>query len=124
MDKLDNIFKLQDILNSKFKLSVTDMDNMSEEERVSWVRNYTTVAIMEAGEVLKACGERWWKKDKDWKGMQDVQEEIIDLLHFVLCSAMAAGMNSETLHERYILKNKRNHTREDWAVNSDQRHSS
>ncbi|GAF69461.1 unnamed protein product [marine sediment metagenome] len=119
MDMFKIMVTLQDELNGKFSLSSREISEMELDERLIWIRKYMEAAVIEVGEVIMAAKGRWWKIDKDYKGMENVREEIIDLLHFVLAAGLASGMTAEDIFERYCDKNQRNHTRKDWAINNE-----
>ena len=85
-------------------------------------QNFININILacldELSEVLR---ETAWKNPKyikgGWKINQELnedkfKEEIIDLWHFVINLTLAAGMNHEELYNKFCLKNKINHERQ------------
>ena len=52
-----------------------------------------------------------WKKTQQLDE-EKYKEEIIDLWHFVINLSISAGMTHEEVFERYLGKNKENHTRQ------------
>lgn len=116
--QLDKIFQLQDDLNSRFGKGQKEIMILPEAERIQIIRDYTENVIIEAGEVLKASGARWWKFDKDYSGMKHIQEEIIDCFHFLISAFLATGGTVEDFYKVYKEKNNYNHVRPDWQINN------
>ena len=59
MDKLDEIFDLQDALNKRIGVNT---DAMSEEEKAKWVLNYTRAMQQEIAELIDSVPWKWWAK--------------------------------------------------------------
>ena len=55
MDKLDEIFDLQDALNKRIGVNT---DNMSDEEKAKWVLNYTRAMQQETAELIAEKNNR------------------------------------------------------------------
>lgn len=117
MQKLEELFSLQDKLNARFGWSQENLLQLSEEERLQRVRNYLEVLMVESGEALKAAKARWWKQEKDFQGWDHLKEEIIDCFHFLASAYLAAGGTAEDFYGIYLRKNQFNHERKDWAIN-------
>ena len=71
----------------------------------------------EAVEIMKETAyknpdyvEFGWKKGQTFNE-EKFKEEIVDLMHFVLNLSIAADMDAEELHMRYLIKNKVNYER-------------
>ena len=116
-NKLEEIFALQNKLNSRFGWSQENLLQLSEDERLERVRKYLEVLMVESGEALLAAKARWWKQEKDWKGWDHLKEEIVDCFHFLASAYLAAGGTAEDFHGTYVRKNQFNHERTDWAIN-------
>ena len=50
---------------------------------------------------------KWWKKENKMNN-DKIQEEIIDIWHFLIEISIEAGINSEKLVKKYIEKNQEN----------------
>lgn len=112
MDKLEEIFKKQEELQSRF-LDV---------EEIPYNQEYININILacldELSEVLR---ETQWKNPKyikyGWKKTQEFnllnyKKELIDLLHFYINLCLSAGIDANELFDMYIQKNKENHGRQ------------
>ena len=114
---LEEIFNLQDSLNSKFDLSQEQFLLLSEEDRLEWVNKFMVVMIGEAFEVQKACKARWWKQEKDFKGVDHIKEELVDCLHLLVSGMLAIGMSPQEVYIKYRDKNLHNSVRTDRKIN-------
>lgn len=119
MDRLEEIFQLQDKLNARFGWSQEDITSLHQIEQLQKMRNFLEALTIEAGEALKAAGGRWWKIDKDFQGLSHFQEECIDVLHFLISAFLASGGTADDLYRIYVAKNSHNHVREDWSINNE-----
>ena len=57
MDKLDNIFELQDELNRRIGV---DMSSMNDEDRAKWILNYVRAMQQELAELTDSVPWKWW----------------------------------------------------------------
>jgi hypothetical protein len=73
--------------------------------------------IVEAGEALLAAKARWWKKEKDFKGVQHLKEEIVDTCFFAFSAFLSQGGTADEFYEIYTQKHKFNTERKDWQIN-------
>lgn len=67
----------------------------------------STALVHEAIELQRETNWKWWKKDNSIE-REKIQEEIIDIWHFLLQLSIEAGLDSRKLIELYIKKNKEN----------------
>jgi dimeric dUTPase (all-alpha-NTP-PPase superfamily) len=109
MDKLDNIFELQDELNRRIGV---DMSAMNDEDRTKWILNYVRAMQQELAELTDSVPWKWWAKYQDFD-KQNAKVEIVDLFHFLISLAQVMGMSAEDVHEAYLKKNKVNHDRQE-----------
>jgi phosphoribosyl-ATP pyrophosphohydrolase len=63
--------------------------------------------VHEAVELQRETNWKWWKKDKIMDN-EKLQEEIIDLWHFLIQLSIEAGFEPQTLISKYREKNKEN----------------
>ena len=109
MDKLDNIFELQDELNRRIGV---DMSAMNDEERAKWILNYVRAMQQELAELTDSVPWKWWAKYQEFD-KQNAKVEIVDLFHFLISLAQVMGMSADDVHEAYLKKNKVNHDRQE-----------
>jgi len=114
-DKLEQMMFIQNKLNSKVGLSIYDAFNLSQKERLSWIRRYGQALFVELAEVYEELDYKWWKaKEVD---ENKIKEELIDVLHFFLSMCLLSGMDADQVYKIYLEKNKKNFSREDWDKN-------
>ena len=114
MDKLENIFQLQDELNLRIGVNMKDMN---DEDRSKWILNYVRAMQQELAELTDSVPWKWWAKYQHFD-KQNAKVEIVDLFHFLVSLAQVMGMTAQDIHEAYLLKNKVNHERQDSGYNS------
>ena len=129
-DKLDEIFRLQSMLNDYiFKkkdlrdkegnvLSTQKLVDEAQNENIGpntvtneWLANYLAAMDDESRELKEELLWKWWSKDT--LDMQNIRVEIVDQLHFWVSLALTAGMDSEKVFDLYYQKNKVNIERQD-----------
>ena len=109
MDKLENIFELQDVLNRRIGVK---MDEMNDEDRAKWILNYVRAMQQELAELTDSVPWKWWAKYQEFD-KQNAKVEIVDLFHFLISLAQVMGMSADDVHEAYLKKNKVNHSRQE-----------
>lgn len=109
MDKLEEIFDLQDGLNKRIGVNT---DEMSDEEKAKWVLNYTRAMQQEIAELIDSVPWKWWAKYQDFDE-QNAKVEVVDLFHFLVSIAQVLGMTPQDVYDAYTKKNKVNHSRQD-----------
>ena len=109
MDKLDEIFDMQDALNKRIGVNT---DGMSDDEKTKWVLNYTRAMQQEMAELIDSVPWKWWAKYQEFDE-QNAKVEVVDLFHFLISLAQVLGMTPEDVHAAYVKKNKVNHQRQD-----------
>ncbi|SVC69967.1 uncharacterized protein METZ01_LOCUS322821 [marine metagenome] len=122
MDKLEEIFSLQDGLNRRIGVVTEGMD---EEEQRKWILNYVRAMQQELAELTDSVPWKWWAKYQEFD-RQNARVEVVDLFHFLISLAQVLGMSAEDVHAAYLKKNKVNHDRQDSGYSekdeSDSRH--
>src|SRR6185437_3199402 len=116
-DKLDMLFNKQ---NELFKKNINNnhknkMNNLYDtEEPFEGYRIFmlSSALIHEAIELQRETNWKWWKKT-DQLNENKIQEEIIDLWHFLIQISIEVGLDSETVVEKYIEKNLKNIKRQE-----------
>tara|TARA_B100000902_G_C26905526_1_gene714264 strand:+ start:147 stop:518 length:372 start_codon:yes stop_codon:yes gene_type:complete len=109
MDKLENIFDLQEQLNVRIGVDMKDMD---DEERAKWILNYVRAMQQELAELTDSVPWKWWANYQAFD-KQNAKVEIVDLFHFLISLAQVMGMSAEDIHEAYLKKNQVNHDRQE-----------
>ena len=109
MDKLEEIFSLQDGLNRRIGVSTEGMD---EEEQRKWILNYVRAMQQELAELTDSVPWKWWAKYQEFD-QQNAKVEVVDLFHFLISLAQVLGMSADDVYEAYLKKNKVNHNRQD-----------
>ncbi len=122
MDKLEEIFDLQDALNKRIGV---DLDALSDEEKAKWVLQYSRAMQQELAELIDSVPWKWWAKYQEFDE-QNAKVEVVDLFHFLVSAAQVLGMTADDVYEAYTKKNKVNHNRQDSGYDkkdeSDSRH--
>lgn len=116
-DKLDMLFNKQNELfkkdinnNNKNKMNnLYDIEEPFEGYRIFML---SSALIHEAIELQRETNWKWWKKT-DQLNENKIQEEIIDLWHFLIQISIEVGLDSETVVEKYIEKNLKNIKRQE-----------
>ena len=109
MDKMDEIFDLQEKLNLRIGV---EMNEMSDEDRAKWILNYIRAMQQELAELTDSVPWKWWAKYQDFD-KQNARVEVVDLFHFLISLAQILGMSAEDVYNAYLKKNKVNHERQD-----------
>jgi len=121
-DKLEEIFRMQDLLNKKIGV---DLANLSPDEKTKWALNYSRAMSQELAELIDSFPWKWWAKYQK-VDEQNARVEVVDLFHFLVSLAQTLGMTAEDIYQGYVKKNEVNHKRQDsgYAVkdHDDSRH--
>jgi dimeric dUTPase (all-alpha-NTP-PPase superfamily) len=110
-DKLDFLFKKQGEL---FKKNIENSDNRMKnlykvKEPFDGYRVFmlSTALVHEAIELQRETNWKWWKKESVMD-KEKIQEEIIDIWHFLIQISIESGMDSKKIMEKYMEKNEEN----------------
>ena len=109
MDKLEEIFSLQEALNARIGVRTAEMDR---EARIKWVLNYSRAMQQELAELVDSVPWKWWAKYQEFDE-QNARVEVVDLFHFLVSLAQVLGMSAGDILAAYQAKNKVNHQRQD-----------
>ena len=109
MDKLDEIFSLQEQLNLKLNV---DTAHMTDEQRQQWVLNYCRAMSQEIAELTDSVPWKWWAKYQKFDE-QNARVEVVDLFHFLISMAQVLGMSADDVFAAYMKKNEVNFKRQD-----------
>jgi len=124
-DKLEFLFNSQKSLVSQdySKLEKADANSQSPENKMKRLYEINepfggyrifmlcSALIHEVIELQRETGWKWWKTEKAIED-QRIQEEVIDLWHFLIQLSIEAGLDPELLISKYIEKNKENTKRQ------------
>jgi dimeric dUTPase (all-alpha-NTP-PPase superfamily) len=109
MDKLEEIFRMQDALNRRIGVALPPE---GEAERARWILNYTRAMQQELAELVDSVPWKWWAKYQKYDE-QNARVEVVDLFHFLISLAQTLGMSAEDVHQAYVKKNQVNLQRQD-----------
>ena len=109
MDNFSEMFDLQKQLNKRIGV---DTDNMTEEQQIHWVLNYSRALSQEGAELIDSVPWKWWAKYQKFD-KNNAKIEIVDMFHFLISLAQTLGMTADDVYELYTKKNKVNHNRQD-----------
>ena len=96
MDKLETLFAEQAAFNASIN-KTRHLEDVTDDE---WVQKFALALIVEAGELLDAAHFQWWKNPRPID-REHLKEEAVDVFHFAVSVALAAGMDARELFERY-----------------------
>ena len=114
MDKLDQIFSMQEELNERIGVMTKGMD---DEKKTEWVLNYSRAMQQELAELIDSVPWKWWAKYQEFDE-QNARVEVVDLFHFLVSLAQVLGMSAEDIRDAYVKKNKVNHDRQEAGYQS------
>ena len=114
MDKLDQIFSMQQELNERIGVMTKGMD---DEKKTEWVLNYSRAMQQELAELIDSVPWKWWAKYQEFDE-QNARVEVVDLFHFLISLAQVLGMSAEDIRDAYVKKNKVNHDRQETGYQS------
>ncbi len=109
MDKLEEIFSMQEALNSRIGV---ELPPATDEEKAKWVLNYTRAMQQETAELIDSVPWKWWAKYQKFDE-QNAKVEVVDLFHFLVSLAQTLGMSADDIYDAYVKKNKVNHERQE-----------
>ncbi len=109
MDKLEEIFRMQEELNARIGVKTA---GMSEEEQTRWVLNYVRAMQQELAELTDSMPWKWWAKYQTFD-RQNARVEVVDLMHFLISIGQVLGMSADDFYQAYVKKNQVNHARQD-----------
>lgn len=107
MDKLENIFKYQNM----FDTELSERRNLGDISMEAWIQKETLAMLSELAELIDEVNFKWWKNEKP-VDVDKVKDELVDILHFFVSMCLKTGMDAEELHQRYLEKNKENFDRQ------------
>jgi dimeric dUTPase (all-alpha-NTP-PPase superfamily) len=109
MDKLEEIFRMQDALNKRIGVNLPPP---TDEEKAKWILNYTRAMQQETAELIDSVPWKWWAKYQKFDE-QNAKVEVVDLFHFLVSLAQTLGMTPDDVYQAYLKKNAVNHQRQD-----------
>ncbi|WP_084256511.1 dUTPase [Anoxybacteroides amylolyticum] len=107
IEKLETMFRMQQALDERI-ITERNIDKTLDE----WVVAITIAMESEIDEIRREVNWKWWKQEKQID-LCRLQEEVIDLWHFLLSLSRMVGLTPEMIFEKYMSKNKVNHQRQD-----------
>ena len=104
-DKLELLFRKQRFLMEKYGIKVLDI-NTKEGQNV--IRATIMHLIEELGEITHCLKNKPWVNYETLVDKNAMYDEVADSLHFFLEIMLLLGINSNSLTELYLKKNKIN----------------
>jgi dimeric dUTPase (all-alpha-NTP-PPase superfamily) len=108
-DRLAHLFELQKDFGLRIGM---DGENLTEEEQQRWVLNYSRAMQQEIAELVDSVPWKWWANYQKFD-RQNAKVEVVDILHFLIATALALGMSAEDIYRAFLAKNRVNHLRQD-----------
>ena len=102
MDKLDEIFAMQNLLDTEI-VRLRQLDFPMDQ----WMQKEVLAMISELSEVLDEVNFKWWKNPKV-VDQDALKNELVDVLHFFVSMCLKSGMTAEELFALYKAKNQEN----------------
>src|SRR5215211_8986468 len=109
MDKLEEIFQMQDALNRRIGVNLPPS---TDEEKAKWILNYTRAMQQETAELIDSVPWKWWAKYQKFDE-QNAKVEVVDLFHFLISLAQVLGMSADDVFNAYCKKNEVNFKRQE-----------
>src|SRR2546430_9970448 len=109
MDKLEEIFRMQDALNARIGVTLPPP---SDEEKAKWILNYTRALQQEIAELTDSVPWKWWAKYQKFDE-QNARVEVVDLFHFLISLAQVLGLSADDVFGLYVKKNEVNFKRQE-----------
>ncbi len=117
MDKLEQIFALQNELNhhtfEKNNLVGFDEIPADREKQNEWLRKYALAMTQEIAELVDSTNWKWWRTKVDLYDEQNIKVELVDILHFWVSACQVMGLSAEDVFRMYTQKNQINAARQD-----------
>lgn len=108
MDKLEQIFALQQSFQDKIKAE-RGLEDIPMEQ---WLQKQTLAMLSELAELLEEVNFKWWKNPHELN-VANIREELSDIMHFFVSMCIEAGMSADDLYQIYVGKNQENFRRQD-----------
>lgn len=106
-DKLSEMYDMQTKLDQRI-ITERGIAKTTDE----WVVGLTIAMESEIDEIRREVNWRWWKNGKPIDQCA-LQEEVVDMWHFLLSLSRVVGMSPDDIHRIYMTKNAENHARQD-----------
>jgi len=108
-DKLEELFKMQEKLQKRLGY---DLQKISEKHSQKYFNLMFIAIIEECVEIIRETPWKPWKKSMTFNQVK-LQEEVIDLWHFIINLSIASGLTPQKLYDKFVEKNTVNHKRQD-----------
>lgn len=86
-------------------------DNSANGDVNTWLNKYLWALMTECEEVKEELLSKWWSAKEI--NIDNIQKEVVDVLHFFISLAITSGMTAQTLFNKYVEKNAVNFKRLD-----------
>lgn len=86
-------------------------DNSANGDVNTWLNKYLWALMTECEEVKEELLSKWWSSKEI--NIDNIQKEVVDVLHFFISLAITSGMTAQDLFTKYVEKNAVNFKRLD-----------
>lgn len=87
------------------------LDNSANGDVNTWLNKYLWALMTECEEVKEELLSKWWSSKTI--NIDNIQKEVVDVLHFFISLAITSGMTAQDLFDKYVEKNAVNFKRLD-----------
>lgn len=112
-DNLSRIFAMQKALDERIT-----KERAVEKTIDEWVIGITLAMESEIDEIRREVNWKWWKNPKRIN-TPALQEEVIDMWHFLVSLTDKVGLDADDVYDIYCRKNNENHARQDGTSTKD-----
>lgn len=109
MDKLQQLFEMQERLNIDYGVRTT---GMPEHEQPEWILKFCRAMSQEIAELTDSVPWKHWAKYQAYD-KQNARVEVVDLFHFLISTAQVLGMTANDLFDAYCKKHEVNVQRQE-----------
>jgi dimeric dUTPase (all-alpha-NTP-PPase superfamily) len=88
-----------------------DPQSMDDETAIQFFKDMVLALTDELHEAMNEIGWKPWATSKHFN-TEAVKGELVDCLHFFINLCLVAGLEPDSLHSRYVTKNKKNALRQ------------
>jgi dimeric dUTPase (all-alpha-NTP-PPase superfamily) len=113
-DKLELLFRKQLKLTRQMRNMENKMSSIYKRKELFLgyrIFMLSSALIHEAIELQRETNWKWWKRGSNMS-IENCQQELIDILHFVIQLSIELKLNPTTLVEKYSLKHVENISRQ------------
>lgn len=106
MNKIQDPDRLQEIWNRQldFQRNFVDFETMTSAEKILFTKDNVLSAHRELSEVLSSIPSKSYRAESAEYDVKHVQEEIVDVMKFVMNVALTWGLTADSFTELFMHK--------------------